>query len=139
MRKKSSEWAASANVLLRAPHQLSHDPFLIPPSQTRQSGSRSSPRDQSARSVQSERRHRGRSRAARDRERRQRSQSGSSVELRMAATNFRTGQPESGTQKPVTDRIPLSLFRKPSFPDKRGRPSRNSSLAEASAWPLLPE
>src|SRR5712691_12127280 len=134
---KSSEWAASANVLLRELHQSDHDPFPIPLWQTRQSRSRSSPRDQSARLVRSEHRHRGRSRAARCRETRQRSRSVWSAEPRTATTNFRTAPPKSRTQTPATNQTPGLLFLRLASPDTRDRTSRNQFPAAASAWLLL--
>src|SRR5258708_36718668 len=136
---KSSEWAASANALLQALHQPSHDPSPTRPWRTQQSRSRSLPPDRSALSVRSEHRHRARSRAAKDRETRQRSRSVSSAEPRTVATNSRRAPPKSGTQTPATDRRPSLLFPMPASPDTKDRTSRNQFPVAASALQLLPE
>src|SRR5258708_18466068 len=139
MRTRSSELAASANVLPRGPPQSSHDPFPIPLWQIRQSRSRSSPRDRSARLDLSEHRHRGRNRAARVRGTRQRSRSVSLAEPKMEGTNSRTGRPGLETQTPATDRILGSLFLTLASPDTKDRTSRNQFPVAASALQLLPE
>src|SRR3989454_3368534 len=137
MQTKSSGLDANAIALLRALHQSSRDLFPIPLWQIRQSESRFSQPDRSARLVRSEHKHQGHSRAARGRERRQRSRSAPSAELRMEGTNSRTVRQGSEIQTPATERRQLSLFQMLFSPDKRGRPSRNQFRAAEFALPLL--